>query len=88
MGHKPPFKSQRCGKVPKSSCLILKLNTPHFPKTQYTEISGVTGKIIREMLDEYQVIQLKYLRAETYPLFIQPTMPLAEMQLVKDTKWL
>lgn len=77
MGHDPHSNPRDVGKSPK--VVVRFKNWTHLisQKTQYIEISGVTGKIVREMFNEIQALRLKHLRAETHPLFIQATMPLA-----------
>lgn len=77
MGHDPHSNPRGVGKSPKVVARFK--NWIHFisQKTQYIEFSGINGKIVREMLNENQALQLKHLRAETHPLLVQTTMPLA-----------
>lgn len=60
MGCNPHSNPRDVGKFPKEM-LDLKLDTPHFSKKNKAiqRISGITGKIIREMLNANQAFQLK-----------------------------
>lgn len=77
MGHDPHSNPRDVSKSPK--VVVRFKNWTHLisQKTQYIEISGITGKMVREMFTEIEALQLKHVRAETHPLFVQATMPLA-----------
>lgn len=76
MGHDPHSNPRDVGKSPKVVVRFKNWTYLISQETQYIEISGITGKIIREMFNEIQALQFKHPRAETHPLFIQATRPL------------
>lgn len=76
-GHNPHSNPRDAGKSPKVDVRFKNwthLISPQPPskkeKKQYTELSGITGKITRKMLNENQALQTKCLRSETHPIFI------------------
>ena len=89
-GHNPHSNPRDAAKSPKVDVRFKNwthLISPQPPskkkKKQHTELSGITGKITREMLNENQALRIKRLRSETHPMFIQATKPLAKAWIFK-----
>lgn len=90
-GHEPHSNPRDAGKSPK--VVVRFKNWTHLvsQKTQHVEISGITGKIVREMFTEIEALRLKRIGAETHPLCVRHQRLLllrAGIQWAEDTKWL
>ena len=88
-GHNPHSNPRDAAKSPKVDVRfknwthLISPQPPSKKKKQHTELSWITGKITREMLNENQALRIKRLRSETHPMFIQATKPLAKAWIFK-----